>query len=168
MFPPEAEVGVNVWSGDGYEDHGPAEGPKVNIAGGQCGEIVAEEETPIGQPLCTVRWADGSESKHYASGLDLIGNCSTPDEFEAAIEVGPDSMATVGKGVRGGFKGAVVAVTYQGERVKDAIVRRTKNGRAIWKMLEGKFEDAGVAVEVTDEETVRGIIDELRGIDELE
>jgi hypothetical protein len=39
VFFPPLERGTRVWAGAGYLDHGPKEGPKINIAGNQAGTV---------------------------------------------------------------------------------------------------------------------------------
>jgi len=113
-FPPALTVGSRVWTEHGYHDHGPLEGPKVNIARRQGGVITATEKPyyTMDHLLYTVHWYHGQNSKHYAKGLFCIGRFQTRKEFEAAIQFEGDIHVTLGP--QGGFRGAEMKVCYDG------------------------------------------------------
>jgi hypothetical protein len=113
-FPPALTVRARVWTEHGYHDHGPLEGPKVNIARRQGGVITATEKpySTMDQLLYTVRWDNGQPSKHYAKGLFCIGRFQTRREFEATIQFEGDIHVTLGP--QGGFRGAEMKVCYDG------------------------------------------------------
>jgi hypothetical protein len=113
-FPPPLAVGARVWTEHGYHDHGPLEGPKVNVSRRQGGVITATEKPyyTMDHLLYTVRWDNGQISKHYAKGLFCIGRFQTRKEFKAAIQFDGDIHVTLGP--QGGFRGAEMKVCYDG------------------------------------------------------
>lgn len=117
-FPPRLTVGNRVWTATGYRDHGPENGPKVDIGPNQGGTITASQENEytriIGDLLITVQWDDGQVSKHYSGGLFCIGRFQTRAEYEEAIQpVGPVELTV---GPAGGFRHARLEVEYDGRR----------------------------------------------------
>lgn len=79
MFPPPLAADVRVWTEHGYDNYGPLEGLKVNIARRQGGVITAAEQPyrTMDQLLYIVRWDNGQTSKHYAKGLFCVGRFQT-------------------------------------------------------------------------------------------
>ena len=129
-FPPPLTVGARVWTIQGYHDHGPMEGPKVNIAGDQ-GGTVQTTTVPylrMGQLLYTVRWDNGQTSKHYENGLFCIGRFATLDDFRNAII--PKAPVAVILGPQGGFREAKLPLTYDGQL---QIAHLLQYDRALWK-----------------------------------
>lgn len=61
QFPPQLEVGGRVWTTDGYTDHGPLEGPKIDITPNMGGTITAIERPymTIDVLLYVVKWDNG-------------------------------------------------------------------------------------------------------------
>ena len=113
-FPPPLTIGTRVWTTGGYHDHGPVEGPKVNILPDMGGTITATESPyySIDSLLYTVRWDNGQTSKHYANGLFCIGRFQTRTEFEAAINICGPVAVTLGP--QGGFRHVRVCFEYDG------------------------------------------------------
>ena len=123
-FPPTLAVDNRVWTENGYQNHGPQEGPKVNIAGTQGGTIVKLEK-PYGtmdQLLYTVRWDNGQVSKHYEKELFCIGPFQSRAEYEGAIKPIGDIELTVGPA--GGFRSARFELEYDGEIQKANVQNR--------------------------------------------
>jgi hypothetical protein len=114
-FPPRPGEGMRVWSEHGYENHGPAQGPKVDIAPKTGGTVVCTEKPYItmGQLLYVVKWDDGQTSKHYYSGLFCIGRFANYEEFEAGIELQGDIDLKLGPS--GGLREARMRIRYDGE-----------------------------------------------------
>jgi hypothetical protein len=126
-FPPPLIVGARVWSGNGYRDHGPLDGPKVDIPR-RIGGVVRKTEKPYmtyDHLLYTVEWDNGQVSKHYAPSLFCIGRFQTKNEFEAAIRLEGDIHLTVGP--QGGFKGVTLSVNYDGQRVAGRLYQRDRD-----------------------------------------
>jgi len=117
-FPPRLVVGSRVWTMNGYRNHGPEYGPKVDIGPNQGGTITASQETVytriIGGLLHSVRWDDGRESKHYSRELFCIGRFRSRTEFEQAIS--PSGVAELTVGPAGGFRHVLVELEYDGQR----------------------------------------------------
>ena len=113
-FPPQIQIGSRVWTTRGYSDHGPLEGPKIDIAGNMAGTI-SSAETPYGEfgsRLYTVNWDNGQVSKHYATGLFCIGRFDKLSEFIGAIRVlGPVELTV---GPQGGFRHTKLRLEYDG------------------------------------------------------
>lgn len=119
-FPPRLLAGSRVWTAVGYQDHGPENGPKVNIPRNQGGTITTSQENSytkvIGDLLHTVRWDDGQESKHYSRDLFCIGRFQSRTEFEQAIK--PTGIAELTVGPGGGFRHVRLELEYDGKRHK--------------------------------------------------
>jgi hypothetical protein len=111
-FPPTLIVGNRVWTKQGYPDHGPLEGPKVDIAPNQGGTIAAVHETYYSS-LYEVRWDNGQVSKHYERELFCIGRFQRRAEFERAIK--PTGAVELTVGPRDGFREARFEVEYDGQ-----------------------------------------------------
>lgn len=126
-FPPPLAIGVRVWTEDGYRDHGPLDGPKVNVPP-QTGGIVARAEAVAGtdESLYSARWDNGLESKHYGSDLFSIGRFETRDEFEAAIRF-EDVQLTLGP--QGGFREVQMRIVFDGAAAEG---RLDKRGHGLW------------------------------------
>ena len=129
IFPPVLAAGARVWTTKGYRDHGPIEGPKVDIAGSQGGTVQATTKPSymMDQSLYTVRWDNGQTSKHYASGLFCIGRFGTFEEFVVAIV--PHEPIEVTLGPQGGFRAARFSLTYDGHT---QIVSLLPDDRQLW------------------------------------
>lgn len=128
-FPPPLAVGSRVWTEDGYYDHGPLEGPKVNIPR-RTGGVITNTERPyytMDHVLYTVQWDNGQLSKHYSTGLFCIGRFQTRTEFEAAIQFVGEIHLTLGP--RRGFKGVQMRVQYDGTSMDG---RLYKDDRDLW------------------------------------
>ncbi len=118
-FPPLLIVGNRVWTDDGYPNHGPMEGPKVDIApnqGGTITEIGHGGHFTTGSTLYSVRWDNGQTSKHYRIELLCIGRFQTRAEFEATIKLKGPVELTLGPG--GGFRNACFELEYDGQLQK--------------------------------------------------
>jgi hypothetical protein len=114
-FPPELIVGSRVWTELGYRDHGPIEGPKVEIVPRQGGTIshVVKPYYTMDRLLYTVCWDNGLVSKHYENELFCIGRFRNRVEFEMAIKPKGEVELTVGPA--GGFRNARFEVEYDGQ-----------------------------------------------------
>ncbi|MFV0934624.1 MULTISPECIES: hypothetical protein [Pseudomonas] len=114
-FPPKPDVGSRVWSGSGYLEHGPIEGPKVDIAS-KIGGVITNASKPYStydDKLCVVQWDDGTNSKHYSNDLVCIGRFQSFQEFESATQIHGPIQVTAGP--QGGFQEAKFSVTYDGQ-----------------------------------------------------
>jgi hypothetical protein len=113
-FPPPLEIGSRVWTVGGYHDHGPLEGPKINITPNMGGTITATESPyyTMDSLLYAVHWDNGQISKHYTKGLFCIGRFQTRTEFEAAININGTVELTLGP--QGGYRHARVCLRYDG------------------------------------------------------
>ena len=114
QFPPTLAAGNRVWTDHGFQDHGPSEGPRVDIAANQ-GGIVTHTEKPyhtMDQLLYVVRWDNGEVSKHYDKELFCIGHFQNRGDFEAAIRPTGEVSLTVGPA--GGFRNAEFELEYDG------------------------------------------------------
>ena len=130
FFPPPLLLGSRVWTW-GYKDHGPMDGPKIDIAPNMGGTIVAVEPAyfTMDIPLYTVKWDNGQVSKHYAKELCCIGRFQDWRDFDAAvkaIEVRPPVELTIGP--MGGFRQVRLTLTYDGTTDEVVIVDRD-----VWK-----------------------------------
>lgn len=114
-FPPPLVVDARVWTTYGYADHGPKEGPKVDIAPNMGGTITRTEQpyATMDQLLYSVLWDNGQTSKHYWAGLFCIGRFKTPSEFEAAIHFTGAIELTLGP--KGGFRYVNFSLDYDGQ-----------------------------------------------------
>jgi len=114
-FPPALIVGNRVWTDHGYQNHGPLEGPKVDIAPDQGGTITAVEKPyhTMDHVLYAVRWDNEQVSKHYEKELFCIGRFQSRKEFEKAIT--PIGTAELTVGPAGGFRNARFEVEYDGQ-----------------------------------------------------
>ena len=115
QFPPPLNVGSRVWTTYGYHDHGPLEGPKIDIVPNMGGTITGTEQPyyTMDSLLYTVHWDNGQISKHYSNGLFCIGKFQTRSEFEVAINVtGPVELTL---GPRGGFRHVKIGLEYDGQ-----------------------------------------------------
>jgi len=113
------QVGQRVWTVFGYADHGPMEGPKVDIQGDQGGMVVADEASGILGPfsgcprLIVVQWDNGQRSKHYCDELFCIGPFQSLCAFEKALAEARDSVVEFGP--QGGFRNFLTTVLVDGE-----------------------------------------------------
>lgn len=140
-FPPRVEIGRRVWS-EGYWNHGPTDGPKINIDGNMGGTIRSNEPTYGGRgpTLYTIAWDNGQVSKHYSDKLLCIGRFENLTEFLAAIRVlGPVELTV---GPQDGFRQAQLRMEYDG--VADDV--RVED-RKVWvDYLEEIAKQAGVEI----------------------
>jgi len=115
-FPPALIVGGRVWTTNGYHDHGPHEGPKVEIAPNQGGTITATQRPyfTMDNLLYTVQWDNGQLSKHYYRELFCIGRFQTRAEFEQAIR--PTGAVELTVSSAGGFRHVRFELEYDGNR----------------------------------------------------
>ena len=128
-FPPPLLVGARVWTADGYREHGPIEGPKVDIPANPGGtvETTSKPYSTMDQLLYMVRWDNGQTSKHYAKGLFCIGRFKTFEEFKAAIV--PQGPVQLTLGPQGGFREARFSVKYDGRTQEAALLQ---GDRELW------------------------------------
>ena len=115
-FPPTLAVGSRVWTANGYPNHGPLDGPKVDIAAAQGGTVTAAQKMylTMDNSLYTVEWDNGQASKHYYRELLCIGRFQDLKEFEQAIR--PAGAATLTVGPKGGFRHVQLELEYDGLR----------------------------------------------------
>jgi len=114
-FPPTLIAGNRVWTERGYQNHGPREGPKIDVASNQGGTItdVHERQFITGYVLYAVRWDNGQVSKHYDNELFCIGSSQDRAEFESAIK--PTETVELTVGPAGGFRKARLELEYDGQ-----------------------------------------------------
>jgi hypothetical protein len=121
-FPPRLEVGNRVWTTRGYRNHGPVDGPTVNIAADMGGTITAAANVgyTLGDSLLySVLWDNGQTSKHYSNGLFCIGRFATRTDFANSIKlIGPIELTT---GPMGGFRHCILSLEYDGQVQKTQI-----------------------------------------------
>ena len=143
-FPPRPAPGCRVWSGSGYRDHGPMEGPKIDIPPKLGGVVVAAVQPYLTMDflLYTVRWDNGQFSKHYFKELQCIGRFAEPAEFDSSIDL---LAAKVTVGPYGGFRGAEVRVRYDGVEQES---RLSKDEEPLWRKLERMAAPLGIEIEV--------------------
>lgn len=122
-FPPPLRVGARVWS-FGYTDHGPIDGPKIDIPAGIGGSIIGTEKPWMSMDslLFVVKWDNGQISKHYGNGLNCIGRFETYDQFKRAIAFAGPIALTLGP--QGGFRKAEVRVTFDGQEQEATVYDR--------------------------------------------
>jgi len=142
-FPPMVGISRRVWS-YGYRDHGPLEGPKIDIAENMGGTVTSVEPR-FGEHLWTVKWDNGQVSKHYATSLNCIGRFNHVSEYDAAVQavrvLGPVEVTI---GPQGGFRGAKLRLEYDGAA---GDIELYKWDRKLWfDCLEGKARQAGVEI----------------------
>ena len=113
-FPQGPAVGMRVWTENGYRNHGPAGGPKIDIPRKLGGDVVATERAfALGDTLMfVVRWDNGPSSTHYPDELFCIGRFKIAADFESAIEFEGEIELTLGSG--GGFREAKMRLCYGG------------------------------------------------------
>jgi len=101
----DLRIGSRVWTGSGYQDHGPLEGPKVTIPANVGGSVIATEKpySTIDQLLYVVRWDTGQTSKHYFKQLFCLGHFADLKVFEEAIKTASGTAELV-LGPQGGFR----------------------------------------------------------------
>jgi hypothetical protein len=142
------KAGSRVWTIAGLRQHGPREGPYVDVAPNTGGVITAVEKPwyapTIGEDLYVVRWDAGQTTKHYFSEFGrvlCIGQYQTLGDFESALK--GTKAAEVTWGPQGGFRGfRAVLHTPDGERVVEAV----QSQRGIWEHLEPLLSEAGVPI----------------------
>ena len=120
-FPPELIKGNRVWTIQGFSNHGPIEGPKINIESNMGGTIIATEKiySSIDQLLYMIRWDNEQVSKHYSKDLFCIGRFKTRSDFEASIRPQGEVQLTIGP--KGGFRQAALSLEYD-EHVQEAVI----------------------------------------------
>jgi hypothetical protein len=125
-FPPRLIVGNRVWTDQGYQDHGPLEGPRVDVDANQGGTITDVQERSqfvSGYVLYAVRWDNGQVSRHYENELFCIGHLKDRSSFEAAIK--PKGPIELTVGPSSGFRSARFELDYDGQpQVADVHDRR--------------------------------------------
>lgn len=114
-FPPPLIVGNRVWTEEGYANHGPIDGPKLNIAPSQGGTISAIEKPyyTMDHLLYSVLWDNGQRSKHYDKELFCIGRFQNRKEFEHAIN--SIGRAELSVGPAGGFRYVSLDLEFDGK-----------------------------------------------------
>jgi hypothetical protein len=141
-FPPTLIVGNRVWAENGYQNHGPQEGPKVEVGPKQGGVITGVRERNqfvTGYVLYAVRWDNGEVSEHYANELVCIGHFQKHADFEAAIN--PTGAVTLTLGPNGGIRMACLELEYDGQR------QTAEASRKIWlEYIEPKVRKKGLRV----------------------
>jgi hypothetical protein len=144
-FPPTLVVGSRVWTSNGYNDHGPVDGPKIDIAPNQGGTITATQKPyfTMDDLLYSVRWDNGQESKHYYRELFSIGRFQSRVEFEQAIK--PFGVAELTLGPAGGFRHARFELEYDGKHQTVEIYNRD-----LWiECVEALVKKAGCTISTT-------------------
>src|ERR1700733_13021766 len=144
-FPPALSVGERVWTEHGYLNHGPLEGPKVDIAPNQGGAISAIEKPyyTMDQLLYPVRWDNGQASKHYYKELFWIGRFQTREEFEIAVK--PTGAVELTVGPAGGFRRARFELEYDGQSQTVDVL-----DRSLWlEFIEPLVTKAGLEISTT-------------------
>lgn len=144
-FPPALKVGNRVWTETGYRDHGPMEGPRIDVAPEQGGMITKSEEPYHSRPdliLYVVRWDNGQISRHYARELLPIGRFETREKFEAAIKPTGNVELTVGPS--GGFRYVHLAVQYDG-----LVQLSTIDDARIWECVLPMVTKLGLPISTT-------------------
>ncbi len=136
-------VGNRVWTIEGLHQHGPMEGPLVDVPA-QTGGAIVGQETRFGSALFRVHWDTGQQSGHYAKGLLCIGPFRTLDDFKAAVRRGGHSARAV-FGPYGGLRKFTMDV-----RGDPAVrVELTSDQASIWRnVLESLLRESGISVEV--------------------
>lgn len=142
------KAGSRVWTVAGLRQHGPREGPFVDVVPNTGGVITAVEKPwyapTIGQDLYVVQWDTGQRTKHYFSEFGhvlCIGRYQTLRDFESALKGA--KAAEVTWGPQGGFRGfRAVLHTPDSECVIEAV----ESQRGIWKYLEPLLREAGVPI----------------------
>jgi len=151
-FPPSLVVGNRVWTEDGYPNHGPAEGPKVDISphqGGTITDIGEAHHIITGYILFSVRWDNGQVSRHYRNELLCIGRFQNRAAFEAAVKPKGAVELTVGPG--DGFKNVRFDVEYDGQ-AQTATLQDERLWREIVKPL---VEESRLKISMTKLKMVR-------------
>jgi len=162
-----------VWAVWGYPQHGPVNGPKIDIPANMGGKIVRTEPAfttgPFsgGQKLYVVKWDNGQESKHYYQNLLSIGPFQTLVEFETAFRMAEDAELTIGS--QGGFRRFRASLQHQGVCVR---VELTTEQRSFW---QGYLAQLAVRFQLKVREKMRARLpqflavmrDEKRGTFEL-
>jgi hypothetical protein len=146
-FPPAPAVGSRVWTVQGYWNHGPAAGPRVDIAPCTGGTIVQAEQpfATMEQCLYVVQWDDEQSSKHYCTQLFCVGRFATYADFEAAIKLKGEIQLVLGP--EGGFREASLSLTYDGV-AQD--VRLEKDDGILWNLcLKPLAVRAGINIHTT-------------------
>ncbi len=77
-------VGSRVWTVPGYQQHGPMEGPRVDVPP-NTGGVITSQETRFGSALFHVKWDSGQRTAHYENRLHCIGPFQTLDAFAEAV-----------------------------------------------------------------------------------
>jgi hypothetical protein len=103
--------GRRVWS-NGYINHGPIDGPKIDIPCNIGGEITSftKPYSTMDFFLYEVKWDSGHSSKHYYKELEPIGLCKDWTEYAKILSTGKDAKITLGP--KGGFKKFEMIIQY--------------------------------------------------------
>ncbi len=135
-----------VWTIRGIQQHGPAEGPLVDVAP-NTGGVISGIEKPyytVDMYLYVVKWDTGQTTKHYFEEFGdpiCIGPFNTLTEFESALPHA--EMAEVTWGPQGGFRGfRAILRTPNGNHVIEAATSH----RRMWEYLGPLLRTAGVPV----------------------
>lgn len=140
-------VGSRVWTIVGYQQHGPMEGPLVDVPP-NTGGVITSQESRFGSPLFRVQWDSGQRTAHYENGLCCIGTFQTLQEMAAAIRDGGRN-ARVHLGPGGGLREFTMEVAGD----PPVSIGLTSEQSSTWRnVLEPLLQDAGIEVAVTQEE----------------
>ena len=129
----DPSVGKRVWTIHALHDHGPSEGPKINVPSNTGGTITATSKPymTMDMLLFEVRWDTGQRSKHYRGDLICIGAFQTLAEFEKAVaEKGKTANLLLGP--QGGFREFSMEI---GNDVEKLTVRINQDQRKLWHDL---------------------------------
>lgn len=139
-------VGSRVWTVAGYSDHGPMEGPRVDVPP-NTGGVITSQEMRFGSALFFVTWDSGQRCAHYENRLHCIGPFRTLSDFASVVrESGRAARAHFGPG--GGLR------RFSMEIVGDSplSIDLSSEQSSFWReVLEPILEQAGIEVERTRE-----------------
>lgn len=144
-------VGSRVWTIPGLQNHGPKEGPFVNVSPNTGGKIVRIEKPwyapTIGDDLYVVQWDAGLTTKHYFGEFGdvlCIGPFDTLADFELALRTATAGEVTIGP--KGGFREfrAILHTAYG-----DLMVHAVREQARIWSYLEPLVRKAGLKLNET-------------------
>ena len=135
MAPPLTNPGIGkrVWTIHGLHDHGPLEGPKINVPPGTGGTIAATSKPymTMDRLLFEVQWDTGQRSKHYRGDLLCIGSFQTLAEFEKAVATNGHDAALL-LGPQGGFREFSMEIGTGAEKL---FLRIDQEQRNLWRDL---------------------------------
>lgn len=140
------QVGSRVWTILGYLQHGPMEGPRVDVPP-NTGGVITSQESRFGSPLFRVQWDSGHKTAHYEKGLYCIGKFPNLQAMAAAIrELGKGAHAHLGPG--GGLR------EFKMEIAGDPAIpiSLAAEQSSFWRnVLEPLLQEAGIEVEIMQE-----------------